>query len=256
MIFPIVVILIIIFWIIRTVNEKQANARYKQRALNQGKDWYIDVNGCKYWISDDLPFEFIKGDDGDIYEINPFNGAIRRNTSQEARDYYAERALEWAKQNDLRFYPYENLHEDHMDQMYKTDIDAICGFRFKDRFSDNIYAQRKFNVVIGKVGYTVIFWFNIKTKMFDFVDKNCLDEFKQKFWHDPLVSIEDLKFAAEEKLFKLNLKQKEYIEKKETTWFKHDGAILNWNYNLPDNNMVKQTYPFPIPTVKYEPKHQ
>ena len=267
MIFPIVVILIIILWITRTVNEKQANARYKQRAIDEGKDFYIDNRGCKYWVGSDLPFEFVTGKDGDRYEVNPFNMAVRRNITQESRDYYAKYALKYAEENDLRFYPFETIEEDHMDEFTKSslDLDAVCGYRFKDRFSDNIYVQREFVVHVCKGGkyhvglktisIKVIFWFNIKTKIFDYIDKNCLKDIdieKVNAERHIDFTIEDYEESIENEFIKKNEEQKEYINQKETDYFKHNGTRLNWNFNTANPmNRIHCQYPFPIPAVKY-----
>ena len=142
----------------------------KNEAKEKGWDSYLDHKGYLHHIETDVPYRYQRDFiSGDMYEVNPYSGAKIRNISEDYRNENANKAKQWAIRDGRRFYQYEKRNN-HLGDINKPN--GICGYRYKDLYSNNEYVKREFCIYTGTVNRynNMVFYLNIKTKMFDFAE--------------------------------------------------------------------------------------
>ena len=178
----------------------------KNRCREAGYDFYVDRNGCKRRLSNDEPvFERRDWRTGHIMEINPYNGHVYRDLTDDARRMTDFIAKEKAIMTGKRFYAFEkgknNPHPTHM-------LDKIKGYRYKDlKKPGEIYVRRRVsNSCCGGVPW----YLNIKTGMYEAPAVECIRN--DSYWED-IYNKKMYYYSTSEEIEKLKNRLNELQEK-------------------------------------------
>ena len=149
------------------IDINSTNIKNKKKAIEEGKDTYMDHNHILHHIENDQPFMYqTDWETNELWEINPYNHAKLRNVSAENRNRICEENRLKAIREGRYFYPCEHRSKDHSREYGMNDI---TGYRYRRVDNDEIYVKR----AIGKLRW-VDWYMNIRTKKFEYYDaKNC-----------------------------------------------------------------------------------
>ena len=145
------------------ININSTNYKNKKKAIEEGRDTYIDHNFTLHHVENDQPFVYwTDWDTKDIWEINPYSHTKIRNVTEENKSRIYNENKQKAIIEGRKFFPIEAVGKHHL---HDTGINDIKGYRYGRVDSDEVYVKRR----IGGFAAPVLY-LNNKTKMFDYYD--------------------------------------------------------------------------------------
>lgn len=166
-----ILILTLLAGAIRTIGTgisiNATNIRNKRKAIEEGKDTYMDHNFVLHHVENDQPFMYVTDwRTREIWEINPYNQAkIRNVTKDNKRRIMEENRLKAIKEG-RDFYPCEHMTKNHSRDYYG---DGIVGYRYKRVDNNSTYVKRRIAVDPYSI-QKIIFYMNIDTKKYEYYD--------------------------------------------------------------------------------------
>lgn len=92
----------------KDIDTYKTTKRRKKRAIENGKDFYVDKNGYPVHLDSGLAYTY-RWINGEQWEVDPYTGAKRRNISRENKNEFLAKTIKEAKIRGEEWYLYTSF---------------------------------------------------------------------------------------------------------------------------------------------------